>query len=80
VAEFGEGTEGYAFRHEWMFWVFEALPMLIAIVIFCVHHPSAYLGSDGGKRLFSRKDEEGGGSGEGTEELRPVHHDNRSSR
>ncbi|KAK1759565.1 RTA1 like protein-domain-containing protein [Echria macrotheca] len=49
VAEFAEGVDGYAFRHEWMFWIFEAVPMLIAIGIFCFYHPSAYLGRDGAK-------------------------------
>ncbi|WYZ37870.1 hypothetical protein EsH8_II_001376 [Colletotrichum jinshuiense] len=49
VIEFAEGMDGYAFRHEWLFWIFEALPMLVAIGVFCVWHPSKYLGRDGAK-------------------------------
>ncbi|OLN85251.1 Protein RTM1-like protein 2 [Colletotrichum chlorophyti] len=49
VVEFAEGTNGYIFRNEWLFWVFEALPMLVAIGVFCVWHPSRYLGRDGVK-------------------------------
>ncbi|KAL0941736.1 RTA1 domain containing protein (7-aminocholesterol resistance protein) [Colletotrichum truncatum] len=55
VAEFSEGTDGYAFRHEWLFWVFETLPMLIAIGVFCVWHPSKYLGSNGAKIKSPKK-------------------------
>lgn len=40
---------GYAFRTEWLFWVFEALPMLGAIGIFCIYHPSRYLGRHGAR-------------------------------
>ncbi len=64
MAEFGEGIDGYTFTHEWLFWVFETVPMLIAILIFCIYHPSAYLGRDGGKSLFGKKDQEGGDSEE----------------
>ncbi len=35
--------QGYAFRTEWLFWVFEAIPMIFAIGAFCVWHPSQYL-------------------------------------
>ncbi|KAI5467780.1 RTA1 like protein-domain-containing protein [Mariannaea sp. PMI_226] len=45
VCEFAEGMNGYAFRTEWLFWVFEALPMAGAIGIFCIYHPSRYLGN-----------------------------------
>lgn len=51
VAEFAEGMNGYAFHTEWLFWVFEALPMAPAIAIFCVFHPSRYLGKHGAWRL-----------------------------
>ncbi|KFA49822.1 hypothetical protein S40293_09319 [Stachybotrys chartarum IBT 40293] len=40
VIEFAEGIDGYIYSHEWMFWVFEALAMLIAIGVFCLFHPS----------------------------------------
>lgn len=53
VVEFAEGTEGYAFKNEWMFYVFETLPMLIAIAVFCLWHPSRYLGRDGAKALIA---------------------------
>lgn len=35
--------QGYAFRTEWLFWVFETIPMIFAIGVFCVWHPSQYL-------------------------------------
>ncbi|GKT57781.1 RTA1 domain containing protein [Colletotrichum tofieldiae] len=60
VVEFAEGMDGYAFRNEWLFWAFEALPMLIAIAVFCVWHPSKYLGRDDTK----------GGSVKGSERFR----------
>ncbi|KAF2690796.1 RTA1-domain-containing protein [Lentithecium fluviatile CBS 122367] len=47
VIEFALGIEGYPFQHEWMFYVFEALPMVPAIAIFCFIHPAKYLGSKG---------------------------------
>ncbi|WQF83866.1 Putative RTA-like protein [Colletotrichum destructivum] len=53
---------GYAFRNEWLFWVFEALPMLIAIGVFCVWHPSEYLGRDDAKGRFAK-------GGEGVREV-----------
>ncbi|KAF2742563.1 RTA1-domain-containing protein [Sporormia fimetaria CBS 119925] len=48
VIEFALGIEGYPFTHEWIFYVFEALPMLPAIAVFCYVHPAKYLGSKGG--------------------------------
>jgi len=70
VAEFAEGVDGYSFRHEWLFWVFESLPMLIAIAIFCFSHPSACLGRDGGKSKILGKAGEGIDSEEAATELR----------
>jgi hypothetical protein len=66
VAEFAEGMEGYSFNHEWLFWVFESAPMLIAIGVFCFFHPSTYLGRDGA----SQKVGEVGDSEEVATELR----------
>ncbi|KAJ4150203.1 hypothetical protein LMH87_010963 [Akanthomyces muscarius] len=43
VCEFAEGMNGYAFRTEWLFWVFETIPMIFAIGAFCVWHPSQHL-------------------------------------
>ncbi|KAH6637176.1 RTA1 like protein-domain-containing protein [Chaetomium tenue] len=65
VAEFAEGMEGYSFNHEWLFWVFESAPMLIAIGVFCVFHPSAYLGPDGASYKVGEF-----GDSEGATELR----------
>ncbi|KAK9440801.1 7-aminocholesterol resistance protein RTA1 [Metarhizium brunneum] len=47
VCEFAEGMNGYAFRTEWLFWVFETLPMIGAIGIFVIYHPGRFLGQDG---------------------------------
>ncbi|KFY03682.1 hypothetical protein O988_01308 [Pseudogymnoascus sp. VKM F-3808] len=43
LIEFALGIDGYPFVHEWMFYVLESLPMLVAIIIFCVYHPAKYL-------------------------------------
>ena len=48
VIEFACGIHGYPFTHEWIFYVFESLPMLPAISIFCLYHPAKYLGRTGG--------------------------------
>ncbi|OCL14872.1 RTA1 like protein [Glonium stellatum] len=48
VIEFACGIHGYPFTHEWIFYVFESLPMLPAISIFCFYHPAKYLGRTGG--------------------------------
>ncbi|KAF6840751.1 rta1 domain-containing protein [Colletotrichum musicola] len=47
MVEFTEGPEGYTMTHEWVFWVFEGLLMVFAITIFCIWHPSKYLGRFG---------------------------------
>ncbi|KAF2491019.1 RTA1 like protein [Lophium mytilinum] len=47
VIEFALGIDGYPFTHEWVFYVFESLPMLPAISVFCVYHPARYLGKAG---------------------------------
>ncbi|RBR24086.1 uncharacterized protein FIESC28_03199 [Fusarium coffeatum] len=49
VIEFAGGRDSYAFSHEWLFWVFESLPMVGAIGIFCIYHPSKYLGKHGAR-------------------------------
>jgi hypothetical protein len=43
LIEFAIGIDGYPFQHEWPFYVFEALPMLGAIAIFCLWFPPKYL-------------------------------------
>jgi hypothetical protein len=43
LIEFALGVEGYPFNHEWVFYVFESLPMLPAISIFCLWYPGKYL-------------------------------------
>jgi hypothetical protein len=50
VAEFAEGVGGYAFNHEWLFWVFESVPMAIVIYVYCVFFPNKVLGPDASKR------------------------------
>ncbi|GAB1315715.1 hypothetical protein MFIFM68171_05925 [Madurella fahalii] len=49
LAEFAGGVTGYAFRTEWLFWVFDGFAMLVATGVFCIWHPGACLGRDGGK-------------------------------
>ncbi|CZR62608.1 related to Rtm1p [Phialocephala subalpina] len=48
LIEFALGIFGYPFTHEWMFYVFESVPMLPAISIFCLWHPAEYFG--GGRK------------------------------
>lgn len=55
AAEFAEGLDGYAFRNEWLFWVFETLPMIGAIGIFIFYHPAKYLGRNGGVDSSGRR-------------------------
>src|SRR5689334_17298098 len=43
LIEFALGVEGYPFSHEWTFYVFESLPMLPAIAVFCFWYPGRYL-------------------------------------
>lgn len=59
VIEFALGINGYPFTHEWIFYVFEALPMLPAISVFCFVHPAKYLGSKGGLNKIERVEERG---------------------
>ncbi|KAF4825295.1 Protein RTM1 [Colletotrichum tropicale] len=47
MIEFAEGPEGYSMTHEWMFWVFEGITMVVAIAVFCVWHPGKRLGRFG---------------------------------
>lgn len=54
VVEFALGIYGYPFTHEWIFYVFEALPMLPAIAVFCFVHPAKYLGRGGGLGMTER--------------------------
>lgn len=49
LVEFAEGVNGYIFKNEWLFWVFESAPMLVAVGVFCIWHPGACLGKNGGK-------------------------------
>ncbi|KXX83464.1 Protein RTM1 [Madurella mycetomatis] len=53
LVEFAGGVTGYAFRTEWLFWVFDGFAMLVATGVFCIWHPGAYLGRDGGKAVAS---------------------------
>jgi len=52
LIEFALGIFGYPFTHEWIFYVFESLPMLPAISVFCLWHPAEYFGSrrNGGRK------------------------------
>jgi hypothetical protein len=43
LIEFILGINGYPFSHEWIFYVFESLPMLPAIGVFCIWYPGKYL-------------------------------------
>ncbi|KAF5608738.1 RTM1 [Fusarium subglutinans] len=57
VVEFAGGRDTYAFSHEWLFWVFESLPMAVAIGIFCFYHPGRYLRTNGAQSKSVRTDD-----------------------
>ena len=38
VVEFASGSEGYAATHEWVFNVFETLPIFLALVLYAIYH------------------------------------------
>lgn len=42
MIEFSLGIFGYPFTHEWMFFVFESVPMVPVVLVFCVWHPAEY--------------------------------------
>ncbi|KAL1841473.1 hypothetical protein VTJ49DRAFT_7028 [Mycothermus thermophilus] len=63
LVEFAEGIEGYSFTHEWVFYVFETVPVLIAIGVFCLWHPGAHLGPIDDKSLRSQRKRARLGSG-----------------
>jgi RTA1 like protein len=43
TVEFGVGTNGYPFQHEWMLYVFEAVPVWIAMFVLGWWHPVTLL-------------------------------------
>ncbi|KAK4160048.1 RTA1 like protein-domain-containing protein [Cladorrhinum sp. PSN259] len=46
LVEFAEGVDGYVFRSEWLFWLFEAAAMVGCVVVFCFWHPGQLLIDD----------------------------------
>jgi len=36
------GGQGYLFRHEWPLWVFEAVPIWIALLVLGIYHPTKW--------------------------------------
>ena len=44
--EFGEGATGYLQTTEWPFYIFDALLVLVTMVIFNIIHPGKYLVDD----------------------------------
>lgn len=63
LVEFALGFHGYPFTHEWIFYVFESAPMLVALSVLCVFHPGKYLPSLEASKSGSR-DVENSKSGE----------------
>jgi len=60
MVEFGMGMDSYIAHHEWFFYVFEAIPMLPAIIVFCIWHPAAYFGGGNGKFDAGKNDDKDG--------------------
>ncbi|KIO33991.1 hypothetical protein M407DRAFT_227185, partial [Tulasnella calospora MUT 4182] len=52
----------YLFTHEWPFYVFDAIPILISVVAFAIWHPGAYLPSRKGLRIDGTYQEQQGWS------------------
>lgn len=42
MIEFGLGFFAYPFTHEWLFYVLEAIPMVIALAVLGVYHPARW--------------------------------------
>lgn len=62
MVEFAEGNDGYTLRHEWIFWVFEALLMIFALLVFCVWFPSKYIGNAGASIRKKKSETEAAGN------------------
>ena len=43
LAEYSNGVESYAPEHEWLFYVFDAAPMLSALTLLNAFHPGRFL-------------------------------------
>jgi hypothetical protein len=43
LIEWATGFHGYLFRHEWNFYVLEALPMILATGVFVVWYPPHHI-------------------------------------
>jgi amino acid transporter len=54
LIEFCLGFNGYPFTHEWIFYVLESIPMLVAISLFCFYFP----GKDLPKKITARPNNE----------------------
>lgn len=46
IAEFAQGYDGTLRTVEWYFWVFDALPLLLAIAVYCFVWPPCFLRQD----------------------------------
>ncbi|KAJ5999368.1 hypothetical protein N7451_007178 [Penicillium sp. IBT 35674x] len=54
VAEFIEGFQGYIILHEVFLYVFDAVPMMLVMVIFSIWYPSVFLKRTGRTKLDER--------------------------
>lgn len=54
VAEFIEGFQGYIILHEVFLYVFDAVPMMVVMVIFSIWYPSVFLKRMGRTKLDER--------------------------
>ncbi|OCT49005.1 putative RTA1 domain protein [Cladophialophora carrionii] len=43
VVEFAMGVDGYLFKHEWCLYVFEAVPMFVALAVLAFYHPVRWM-------------------------------------
>lgn len=55
MVEFALGIEGYPFQNEWMLYIFDSVPMVLALAFLGWYHPITHLQA---KRFF--EDHEGG--------------------
>ena len=56
--DFTSSTQGYLYTHEWPFYVLDAVPILIATVLFNVVSPGAYLPRKKGVRIDGSVEEQ----------------------
>ncbi|ETI26129.1 hypothetical protein G647_02906 [Cladophialophora carrionii CBS 160.54] len=56
VVEFAMGVDGYLFKHEWCLYVFEAVPMFVALSVLAFYHPVRWMQQQKSSAEFAMQD------------------------